>query len=53
MYKVSYYSGAGAAVTFKWFDTLSEAADFSMKCPRESVLEIKLYLDEKKKEDRT
>jgi hypothetical protein len=53
MYKVSYYTGAGAAVEFKWFNTLSEATDFSIKCPRESVLEIKLYLDQNKREDRT
>ena len=53
MYKVSYYSGNGAIIAFKWFNTLSEATDFSIKCPRESVLEIKLYKDQIVKEDRT
>ena len=53
MYKVSYYSGNGSIVAFKWFNTLSEATEFSISCPRESVLEIKLYTDQTKKEDRT
>ena len=53
MYKVSYYSGNGSTVSFKWFNTFSEATEFSLKCPRESVLEVKLYPDQQKKEDRT
>jgi hypothetical protein len=43
MYKVSYYLGGGSQVAFKWFDTFAEATDFSIKQPRESILEIKQY----------
>ncbi len=53
MYKVSYYIGGGSTLAFKWFETLSEATDFAISQTRESVLEIKLYKEVIKKEDRT
>ena len=55
MYKVSYYLSTGSnTVATKNFATFQEATEFSLKCPRESVIEIKLYPDtETKKEDRT
>jgi hypothetical protein len=43
MYKVSYYIGGGSQVAFKWFNTFTEATDFSIKQPRESIIEIKQY----------
>lgn len=51
MYKVTYF--ILNRVTFRWFDTLSEATDFSLTVPTGDVLEIKLYKDQVKKEDRT
>ena len=56
MYKVSYYINGGSTVSFKWFDSLAEATEFSNKQNRHnlnSVLEIKLYVEQKKQEDRT
>jgi hypothetical protein len=53
MYKVSYYIGGGSMVGFKWFNTLAEATDFAISQPRESIMEIKLYKEMPKKEDRT
>jgi hypothetical protein len=55
MYKVSYYMAAGSnTVVTKTFKTFQEASEFSLTCPRESVIEVKLYPDnEVKKEDRT
>lgn len=43
MYKVSFYLGGGSQVAFKWFHTFAEATDFSIKQPRESIIEIKHY----------
>ena len=40
-------------ISFKWFNTLGEATDFAISQPRESIMEIKLYKEEVKKEDRT
>jgi hypothetical protein len=55
MYKVTYYLATGSnTVATKNFNTFQEASEFSLSCPRESVIEIKLYPDnEVKKEDRT
>ena len=54
MYKVSYYITGSNTVATKNFETFQEASDFSLTCPRESVLEVKLYPDTvTKKEDRT
>lgn len=44
MYKVSYYF-SGTRLSFKWFDTLSEAMDFCRTIKTEDVIEIKLYKD--------
>jgi len=52
MYKVSYYL-AGTRLAFKWFPDLHEATKFSISLPAGDVLEIKLYKDQVKKEDRT
>lgn len=43
MYKVSYYIGGGPMVAFKWFNTFSEATEFSLKVPTGDVIEIKKY----------
>lgn len=53
MYKVSYYMGGGTRVAFRWFKTLSEATNFSNKQAVNSVLEIKYYPEEIKRENRT
>jgi hypothetical protein len=53
MYKVTYYITGGTMVGFKWFETLSEATAFAISQPRESIMEIKLYQEQTKKEDRT
>ena len=53
MYKVSYYIGGGSMLAFKWFKTLAEATDFAIEQPRESILEIKYYTEENKRENRT
>ena len=53
MYKVCYYIGGGNRVVFKLFKTLTEATEFSNSQPLNSILEIKLYTDEHKKENRT
>jgi len=46
MYRVCYYMNGTSAVSFKEFDTLTDAVDFSNKQPINSVLEIKLYDNE-------
>ena len=44
----------GSQVSTRSFSTFSEAMQFAIKQPRESVIEIKLYPDENnKKENRT
>ena len=44
MYKVSYYFGQGSSmVHFKWFETFSEATQWSNKQPIDSIIEIKYY----------
>ena len=53
MHKVTYYMGGGNHVVFKWFDTLSEATQFGNKQPLNSVLEIKYYPEENKRENRS
>ncbi len=45
MYKVTYYIGNSQMVGFKEFPTFSEATDFSIKQPINSVIEIKHYDD--------
>jgi hypothetical protein len=42
-----------SSVLCRWFDTLSEATEFGNKLPLTSVLEIKYYPKENKREDRT
>ena len=46
MYRVCYYISGSSAVSFREFETLGEAVDFSNKQPINSVLEIKLYDNE-------
>ena len=46
MYRVSYYMNGSTAVSFREFETLGEAVDFSNNQPINSVLEIKLYDNE-------
>ena len=53
MYKVSYYLTGTSRVLFRMFETLGEATKFSNSLPINSVLEIKLYTESPKKEDRT
>ena len=53
MYKVYYYNTGSRFVSSKNFETLAEATKFSISLPRESVLEIKLVTEQKKKENRT
>jgi hypothetical protein len=43
MYKVVYYLGGSNQVGFKWFNTFTEAIDFSNNQTKESILEIKQY----------
>lgn len=43
MYKVVYYRAGSTTVDSKEFDTLTDAVQFSIKLPIESVLEIKHY----------
>jgi hypothetical protein len=43
MYRVAYYRIGGTSVDFKDFESLTEAVNFSIKLPIESVLEIKHY----------
>ena len=45
-YKVSYYVGGGMTVGFKWFDTFTEASDFSLKVKTGDVIEVKWYPNE-------
>jgi len=53
MYKVTYYVGNGSMVGTKWFPNLSEATQFSIDQPLESIIEIKLVKEENKRENRT
>ena len=43
MYKVTYYLSGGPYVSYKSFESLSEALTFSNKQAINSVIEIKLY----------
>ncbi len=45
MYKVYYYVGNGSMVSSRTFPNLKEATDFSIKQPKDSVIEIKHYDD--------
>jgi hypothetical protein len=45
MYKVTYYVGSSQMVGSKEFPTFTEATDFSIKQPINSVIEIKYYDD--------
>jgi hypothetical protein len=45
MYKVYYYVGNDSMVSFRTFSTLAEATEFSIKRPKDSVIEIKHYDD--------
>ena len=45
-YKVSYYVGSGNMVGFKWFDSFTEASQFSLKVKTGDVIEIKWYPNE-------
>jgi hypothetical protein len=55
VYKVTYYLATGSnTVATKNFPNLQEATAFTLTCPLESVIEVKLYPDNVvKKEDRT
>ena len=54
MYKVTYYMTGGTQVATRSFATFSEATQFAISQPKDSVVEIKLYPDENnKKENRT
>ena len=45
MYKVAYCIGGSQMVGFKMFKTFEEATNFSIKQPKDSVIEIKHYDD--------
>jgi hypothetical protein len=45
MYKVTYYITGGSMVSSRSFETLSEATNFAIHQPIESVIEIKKYED--------
>ena len=45
MYRVTYYFNNSNAVASKEFETLTEATDFSIKQPINSIIEIKYYDD--------
>ena len=51
MYKVN-YTLSGGSLRFKAFETLHEATVFANQLPLESVLEIRIYNDPNKKQDR-
>ena len=51
MYKVMYTLGSGS-LRFKAFETLQEATVFANEQPLDSVIEIKIYNDPNKKQDR-
>lgn len=51
MYKVTYY--IGNLVKTKDFETLNDACEFVKTIAVDNVLEIKLYKEQVKKEDRT
>ena len=53
MYKVTYYMGGSNLVVSKCFNTLSEATQFANKQPLNTVLEVKYYPKENKRENRT
>jgi hypothetical protein len=50
MYKVVYYLNGTSHVGFKWFKTFSEAVNFAGTQEKESVLEIKQYLNDEVEE---
>jgi len=39
-------SGGSSSVGFKWFDTFSEASEFSLKIKTGDVIEVKWYPNE-------
>jgi hypothetical protein len=43
MYRVTYLLDGKNAVAYREFDTLNEAAEFSIKQPINSIIEIKQY----------
>jgi hypothetical protein len=45
MYRVYYYVGNTSMVNSKSFPDLKEATEFSIKQPKESIIEIKYYDD--------
>ena len=51
MYKVN-YTLSGGSLRFKAFETLHEATVFANQQPLESVIEIRIYNDPNKKQDR-
>ena len=51
MYKVKYYIQS-TAIRFKSFETLTEATVFANKQPIESIIEIIIYNEPNKKQDR-
>ena len=51
MYKVN-YTLSGGSLRFKSFETLHEATVFANQQPLESVIEIRIYNDPNKKQDR-
>ena len=51
MYKVKYYIQS-TAIRFKSFETLHEATEWSNKQPIESIIEIIIYNEPNKKQDR-
>ncbi len=53
MYKVTYYMNGSNTVLSRSFETLSESTEFANKLPLNSVLEVKYYPNENKRENRT
>ena len=45
MYRVTYYFNNSNAVVSREFETLTEATEFSIKQPINSIIEIKYYDD--------
>ena len=45
MYRVYYYLTGGSVVSVKEFEALTEATEFAISLPINSVLEIKYYDD--------
>jgi len=53
MYRVYYYLTGGSVVSVKEFEVLTEATEFAISLPINSVLEIKYYDNvDRRKEDR-